>query len=394
MTAKIHVLHLLEATVGGTRKHLVSLVDGLDKSRFAVEVAATPSREGSVGDTGFTAELAATAVPFYPVQMARSINPWLDLRALWQLHQLLRQKKYHIIHSHSSKAGFLGRLLARWHGIPAVYTPNGYYFLDSGDGRRLKRFFFLQLERLAGRWTDQLIAVSASERAVTLAQRLVPASQLVTIPNGIDSTAVQPDPAARLAVRQALGIDPDTAVVGTVARFIPQKDPFTFVRTAQQLLQQMPQLRFIWCGEGPQQAQTEQLAADLGVAHAFHFLGFRPDVGQIMNAFDLFMLTSVFEGLPYTLLEVMALGLPVVATQVVGSQDVVLDGQTGYLRPVGDATALAQAAGQLLSSPEQRQRFGQNGRALVQQQYDVRQMVQAVENLYQSLYNANQSKPV
>lgn len=388
MSHKIRVLQLLEATVGGTRQHLISLVAGLDKSRFAVEVAATPARQGSIGDTGFTAELAATAVPFHPVPMARSINPLLDMRAFWQLHQLMQRQQYHLIHTHSSKAGFLGRLLAQWHGIPAIYTPNGYYFLDSGDGRRLKRAFFLQLERLAGRWTDQLIAVSPSEQAVTLAQRLLPADKVVTIPNGIDSTAVLPDAAARTAVRQQLGIGPQTAVVGTVARFIPQKDPFTFVHTAQRILQQMPDVRFVWCGEGPQRAETEQLAADLGIASAFHFLGFRADVRQIMNAFDLFMLTSVFEGLPYTLLEVMALGLPVVATQVVGSQDVVQAGETGYLLPPGDVNGLAATAVQLLQSAERRRQLGQNGRRSVEQQYDVRQMVRAVENVYESLYNA------
>lgn len=385
MKERISVLHILEATVGGTRKHLVSLVAGINKNRFAVEVAATPWRQGSIDDTSFVAELAATGVPFHPVTMSRAIDPVTDTRAFWQLFRLLRYQRFDIVHAHSSKAGFLGRAVARLHGVSTVYTPNGYYFLDADESQPLKRRFFLDLERIAGRWTDRLITVSESEWQITLARNLVAPSRVVMIPNGIDITAVTPDPVARLSARQELGIDIETAVIGTVARFIPQKDPFTFVYTAHLILAENPDVRFIWCGEGDMRAATERLAASLGIHYAFHFLGFRPDVTRIMNAFDLFMLTSIFEGLPYTLLEVMALGLPVIATQVVGSQDVVVHAETGYLVPTGDVPALAQAALLLLNEPARRQHMGQHGRELVIQRYDVRQMLTAVEKVYESL---------
>lgn len=383
MKNKVAVLHILEATVGGTRKHLVSLVDGLDKTKFAVEVAATPLRQGTVDDTRFLSELSATGVPFHPLAMARSIAPFTDAKALWQLHHLLRQKQYDVIHTHSSKAGFLGRLAARIHGIPVVYTPNGYYFLDANDGKQLKKRFFLELERAAGRWTDYLIAVSESERQITLAHNLVPPQRVGMIPNGIDVTAVTPDPFARVSVRQELGIGMDTAVIGTVARFIPQKDPFTFIRAAQLILEQNPHVCFIWCGEGDMRTATEQMATAAGIHHAFHFLGFRSDITRLMNAFDIFMLTSIFEGLPYTLLEAMALALPLVATQVVGSQDVVVHSQTGYLTPPGNAPELAQAALSLLAEPEKRQIMGQHGRERVVQHFDVRHMIAAVEKVYE-----------
>lgn len=379
----IHVLQILEATVGGTRRHLVSLVSRLDKHAFKVDVAAPALRHGTRDDTSFAAEIRAAGITLHEVNMYREIRPFADLDALFTLTRLIRKNHYDLVHTHSSKAGFLGRVAAKLNRLPVIYTPNGFYFQDTGHWA--KRNLFLGLEKAAGWFTDTLIAVSESERAVTLDNHLVSPDRAITIPNAIDPALFVSDIDLGRRIRAELGIGQETNVIGTVSRYIPQKDPLTLVKAASLVVEQQPEVCFIWCGEGDLRTETEALAQQLGISSHFRFLGFRPDVLAIMNAFDLFVLSSLFEGLPYTLLEVMALGKPVVATAVVGNRDVVVEGETGLLVPPQNPFALAQAMIALLGSSEQRFQMGQAGRQRILSQFSIERMVAATEAVYRSV---------
>jgi len=381
----IKVLQILEATVGGTRRHLISLIEGLDRSQFVVGVAAPPVRFSTKDDTRFIDDVQQTETSIYYVDMHREIRPFSDLKALIKLVQIIRSEQYDLVHTHSSKAGFLGRFAGKLCGVPVIYTPNGFYFLDSRSS--LKGKIFQYLEKFAGTITDCLIAVSESEKQSALDHHIIDEDRIIVIPNGIDVNTFSRDREAGVCIRQELGIGLETAVIGTVSRYIPQKDPLTLIRTASIVLTQEPETVFIWCGEGDMRAETEQLAQDLGIHASFYFLGFREDVIDIMNSFDIFFLSSVFEGLPYTLLESMSLELPVVATDVVGSRDVVIDGKTGFLSSTGNPAILAENLLSLLRSPEQRKLMGQAGRNRVTACFDVSQMVLKNENVYKSLTN-------
>jgi glycosyltransferase involved in cell wall biosynthesis len=384
----IKVLQVLEATVGGTRRHLLSLVEGLDKSRFQVEIAAPLIRQGTIDDTGFIDEIKALDVRIHRVNMRRSIQPVADLRALWVLTNLIRREKYDIVHVHSSKAGFLGRIAARLNGVPTVYTPNGFYFLSNMPTAKVKTY--LLLERLAGRLTDCLIAVSESEREQAVNHGLISPARIVVIPNAIDIQRFRPDPVIGRQLRIEFGVPDDAMVVGTVARFIEQKDPITFIRAARLIADRMPNVRFLWCGEGPMRHEIEQLAAELELTSVIHFLGYRKDIANLMNVFDMFVLTSIFEGLPYTILEAMAVGLPLVVTDVVGNRDVVIDGQNGLIVVPRSPEEVANAVSKLFQDREKRLSMGQESYYLVTKHYRIQDMVSNIEGVYEDLLQSNQ----
>jgi glycosyltransferase involved in cell wall biosynthesis len=383
MKLPIRVLEVLEATVGGTRKHLISILQGIDRKNFHVEVASPKVRYGNVTDTAFYDEIQKLGIPWHEVQMVREVNVVADLKAFVRLNQIIKAGNYDIVHLHSSKAGFLGRLASKLQKVKTVYTPNGFYFLDSKISTKYN--FYLFLEQLSGNFTDRLIAVSESEQDIASKNRILPKEKIFLIPNAIDTKLFTADDHARKSVRQELGISSTTPIVGTVSRYISQKDPLTLVKAASLLLSRFPEVRFVWCGEGELRHETEALANSLGVHSAFHFLGFRNDVHRIMNAFDIFVLSSIFEGLPYTILEVMALGIPVVATEVVGNKDVISDRESGLLVPPCSPQHLMQAMSELLVSFELRKSIGDRGRRLVNDTYDVRIMVRNLEKVYQSL---------
>ena len=229
----IRVLKVLEATAGGTRKHLVSLLRGLDRASFDVEVASPLVRDGHTDDTAFVDEVRALGIRVHAVALHRSVRPWSDLKGLVALWRIIRRGRFDVVHLHSSKAGFLGRVAAKAAGAPTVYTPNGFYFLNAEKAST--RAFYRVLEQAVGPLTDRLVAVSDSEREAAAAARIA-RGRTEVIPNAIE-TDFFPDAAARQRIRADLGYGDDVVVVGTVARFLRQKDPATFVRAAHRVVQ-------------------------------------------------------------------------------------------------------------------------------------------------------------
>lgn len=380
----IKVLEVLEATAGGTRKHLISLLRALDREAFDVEVAGPPVRDGHDLDTRFADEVQALGVRLYPVAMSRQVKPLTDLKGIFQLARIMRRGRYDVVHLHSSKAGVLGRVAAKLNGLKTVYTPNGFYFLNAKG--RMARAFYLIVERMAGFLTDRLVAVSESERVATLKARTVSAGKITVIPNAIESDEIGPDPGARARVRAELGIPEDAIAVGTVSRFIQQKDPLTMIRMVHAVKTAAPDVHFVWCGEGGDlQQETMRLVRDLGLADGVHFTGFRHDVHEVMNAFDVFVLSSIFEGLPYALLEAMFLEIPVVVTDVVGSRDVVVGDETGVLVPPGQPDALAVGVLELINDAEQRRALALRAKAMVAERHGIGSMIGKIEELYRAL---------
>jgi len=378
--SRIRVLEVMEATGGGTKKHLELLVTNLDRSSFDVTVACPSARHPSYGDESTVAELQAAGVRIHIVEMRRAIAPASDLASFWQLWSLMRRDSFDVIHTHSSKGGFLGRLAARCAGAKAVvHTAHGLYFLGQ---QGFKRAFYLGLERLASRLTDCFIAVSESEKVMAIESGLFRPDQVVVIENGIELANVDIDLAQ---LQQEPGLNPHRPIVGTVSRFNPQKDPATLLRAIALLIRAAPEIQFVWCGNGELKSQAESLARHLGIHEHIVFTGYREDVLELMALFDVFVVSSLFEGLPYTLLEVMSLGKPVVATDVVGSRDVVMHEETGLLVPPQDPPALAEAVLHLLRSPDEAQRMGQTGRGLVAHRFTLKRMMAKTEQVYHKL---------
>lgn len=378
------VLHVLEATLGGARRHVTDLLLGLDQHKYELLFAFSPLR----ADALFSEELAKirrSGVRTVEIPMAREIRPLLDARAFRQLYRLIRNERIAVAHLHSSKAGFLGRLAAKAasQSCKTIYTPHGVAV-------RLGKFYGL-LEKFAGRFTDALIAVSEPERKELAGYGLVASDRLVTISAGIDLSALAAlaDPSADTSdvgsVRRELGVPLDAPLIGTAGRLTRLKDPEAFVRVGAAVAQAHPEAYFLWVGEGELQALVLSQAATLGVRDRVLFLSFRKDIYRILRAMDIFVLTSIYESFGYVTCEAMALEKAVVATAVAGTVDLVEPGVTGFLVPPGDSQAMARAISILLEEPAKRKAMGQEGRRKIEQSFTVARMVRQTEDLYDRL---------
>lgn len=384
----MRILHVVEATIAGVRTYVQVVAAGLNQRGFQSTVACPLHRDHAYGDDQFVTYLTSAGIPVVPVAMRRAISPRSDLAALWRLVGLFRRERFDIIHLHSSKAGFLGRLAARIANVSAivVYSPHGLSFLS--DQPPARRWLYRTLERLAGRLGDRVIAVSPSERQIIIEQGLARADQVACISCGVqvDSLARSIDRTAeRTAQRRLLGIPANATVIGTVARLTPQKNPLLFVEAACNVSKAWPDAHFVWCGDGELRAAAEASARQYGIEKRCSFLGHREDVRGILAAFDLFWLTSDYESFGIATTEAMALELPVIATDVVGTCDVVVSGVSGLLVPPRDPEALAATTLALLRDPDRAQELGRAGRARVLDHYTVEQMLDAMSAFYQDL---------
>ena len=304
--------------------------------------------------------------------LKRSIDPVSDLRAFYELWIVLKEEAPAIVHTHTSKAGMLGRWAAFLHNVgnprpcAVVHSPHGHVFY--GYFGSLRTYFFTLLERWTALCTDRLVALSGGERRESLARSVGVPSQWTIIPSGVrmpgdEELARRRDEGRRL--RHAHGLGEDVIVVGTVARLEPVKGVEHFVRAAPLVAAQFPRARFLVVGDGRERAKLEGLARRLGLERRFLFVGRQDHPLAWMSAMDVYVQPSLNEGLGRTLIEAALLGLAAAASAVCGIPDVVIDGRTGYLAPPGDPPALARAIGRLAADPEARRRLGEAARAHV-----------------------------
>lgn len=361
---------------GGAQQEVLDLVAGLDRQRFAVALACHPEGE-------WTGRGRGCADEFYPIpDLVREISPLRDLRAAAQFARVMRRGRFDIVHTHTSKAGMVGRLAACLVRVPVViHTPHGSVFSKSFLSPAMQRAVTVA-ERVAGRWCDTIITKSESEREEYLRRRIAPPEKFVTIPCGLDFARLQQSMAPREATRQGLGIDDGRALVLYAARFVPEKDHATFLRAFARVLERRPETRAVLAGDGPLREAVERDAATMLPPGSLVSLGFREDVAGLMLAADVCVSASLSEGLPLMVGEALALGRPVVATDAGGTREIVLDGETGLLVPCADPKALAEGILQVLEDPSRVSRLAQAGRHRVRATLDVSHMVRRTGELY------------
>lgn len=348
MPAKHRIMQVLEATVGGTRRHVTDLCLHLPKDAFSLHLVYSLQRSRE-----FEADIAVlreSGVTVSEVPMERSIRPRSDRFCLKAISRLIEQWQPHVVHGHSSKGGFLARLAAFRHdGVHTVYNPHGFAFQMNVSAWR--RGLYRMLERYAGRRTDRLVAVCEGQKRLALENRIIPDERIRVIPNGIEP-AHPLTKSQREALRQELGCTPAEILVGCVAALSPQKGVEYLVRAAATVLRERDDVRFVIIGDGVLRRPLQQLAERLGVGERVLFPGYMPDARRMMGAFDLFALPSLWEGQPYALLEAASAEVPVVATAIDGNTDLLADGARGRLVPPADAVGLAVGMLEALKDPE------------------------------------------
>ncbi len=368
----LHIVEVLEATAGGTRRHLRDLVLGLDRSRFRLTVIASLARDADFGRDIDLFRMAGVAVHLLP--MKRRIAPLADAVALVRLIRLVRRLRPDIIHAHSSKAGLLARLAARTAGgVPTVYTPHAFAFLSDSPWRGL----YLACERWAARRTGRLIAVSREERdwACDGVRGLgLPVDRVRLIPNGIEAGGMQPM------------TDQTHPLIGFVGRMCRQKGPDLFLAVARRIHAARPDVRFLMVGDGPWLGWVEGRLRRTGLDACVLLRTARDEIEVAEHLLDLdaLVMPSRWEGLPYTLLEAMASGVPVVATAVGGIADVLETEGAGLLCLFGDVEGLAVRALAVVNDRELAGRIRAGARVRMEG-YTLRQMVERIAAVYEDL---------
>ncbi|MBI3089800.1 MAG: glycosyltransferase [Candidatus Tectomicrobia bacterium] len=375
----LHIITRLDA--GGSSENTLLTVCGLDKERYEVHLAVGRTEEG-LGAA--RARLRRAGVPLLVVPaLHRDIAPAADARALLNLWRYLRRKRYDLVHTHSSKAGILGRWAARWAGVPhLVHTPHGHVFYGY-FGPWMTRAMLLA-ERRTARVTDRIITLTERGAAEHVTLGVGPPALFRAIYSGIDLEPYRQAAAQRAAVRAELGLTGESLAVGCAARLTSIKGHCYLIDAFAQLRRRVPTATLLLMGDGELQAPLAAQSARLGLGESVRFLGWRADVPRLLGALDLFVLASLNEGMGRALLEAQAARVPVVATRVGGIPDIVVEGGTGLLVPPADAAALARACEALLTNAPRRQRFAAAAQRHAEH-FSAVGMVALIDDLYQEL---------
>jgi glycosyltransferase involved in cell wall biosynthesis len=379
MTGPFTVAHVVtKLELGGAQQNTLFTVSHLAAARFRPILIA--------GEPGLLDEEARrlAGVEFYQIpSLARPINLWKDLRALISLTLLLLRLKPSIVHTHSSKAGILGRVAAKLAGVPIIiHSVHGYGFTPEQPS--VLRWVLIAAERCVGRFTTRFFAVSEANRKLGVELGLFPAERCSLVRSGIDLDAFRRASVDREAKRRELGLSAERPVIGMVAPMKPQKAPLDFVRMAALVCRVRPDVQFLFAGDGELRRAMEAEVARMSLGQVVHLVGWRRDIAEIMRCLDVFVLTSLWEGLPRVYLEALASGVPVVGTRVDGAVEVVAEGVNGYLVEPGDMRAMAEKVLCLLANPDERRRMGAQGQRLPAE-FDIRSMVRQQEREYERL---------
>ena len=327
----------------------------------------------------------------YALPIARSYDLIKHLVSLWRLYRYLRRTRFDVIHTHTPVAGLIGRVAARLAGVPfVVYTAHGFYFHE-GMSLPVRRFF-VSLERFGGRLSDLVLVQSEEDYHEALRERIMPRERLVHIGNGVDPTLFGRDinPEAAAAARISLGLI-GGPIVGFVGRIVREKGVMEFVRAAVAVRRLHPKAKFVMVGAPLESDRDDcwthvrELAEELGIAEALCMTGYRKDVPVLLSLFDVFVLPSYREGMPRALLEAMASGIPVVASDIRGCREEVEEGITGVLVPPRDHERLGESISMLLNSSERARRMGEAARERVAERFDERRIVSHQTRLLEEL---------
>ncbi len=321
-----------------------------------------------------------------PALITATVSPYRDVLGLIHLTKYLRKNKYDVVHSHTSKPGFIGRLAAHLAGIPVIiHTSHGYAY-DDGYGFP-KKLLFKYLEQKASKWSDLLITISKGIKQITIDENICINEKIALIENGVDWQKFQAALKNRDRVRSEFGIKKDQPLVSVICRLSPPKLPQDFVKAVHRLKQKQVNARYLIVGDGPMKPKVIELIRELGIEKDIIILGFRDDIPEILAAVDIFVLPTLFEGLSMSLLEAMASGKAIIATDILANRELLEDKKDALLVPTRNVKALEQAMLKLIEDKDQANEMGKAALEKVTKHYALDDSLRKTLTEYERLIN-------
>jgi len=372
---RIKILYIITLSeIGGAQKHLFYHLKYLDKSIYEPVLTA--------GQAGWLLKQAeAMGIKTYHCKsLIRSINPFNDLKAVYDMLKIIKSEKPDIVHCHSSKAGILGRIAAWIRGVPIImFTAHGWAFTEGVNNK--VRPIYRVIETQIAKITTKIITVSDYDWRLACSYAGINERKMVVIKNGIDFPE-EFTHEIRKKFRAECGLDDSEIVITMVSRLSPQKDPYSFLKLAGLLKHN--KTVFLLVGDGPQRNNIEDILKHMNIKN-FRLIGYREDINDILIASDIFCFFSNYEGLPLALIEAMAAGLPIIANPVGGISEAVNDGLNGFLVNRHDLPSIMTKLQRLVDDESLRKQMGQESKRMYIDMFKARQMVNKTENIYKEL---------
>jgi glycosyltransferase involved in cell wall biosynthesis len=390
MRRKIKVLRIItRLSVGGSSIHAILLTAHLNKETFHSQLLKgnEGKDEGNLKDLLHRKQVDPVVIP----QLKREISLKNDLVTFWKLYRWMCREKPDIVHTHSAKAGTLGRLAAKLAGVPIIiHTFHGHLFRGYFGPKKSRLVVFI--ERLLALVSTKIVAVTQSQKDELLRYKIAPFQKIVSIPLGLELDLLQNTQKEKGAFRSELGLDNDVALIGSIARLVPVKGHVFLFHAAQKVIDTFPRVKVLVIGDGELRNELENLAIRLGIDKNVVFCGFRRDLPKIYADLDIVALTSLNEGLPVAVIEAMASQTAVVAYDVGGVKDLIEPNVTGISVPFGEINRLAESIVFLLKNPRERERLGRNARRKVYPRLCYQRLVRDFEKFYLELTDNQHSK--
>ena len=388
----IKVLHIITRfDKGGSAQNTYLSLLGLRKKNYQLSLVSGLSLESEMKYEEIKAKekdiqilksegIEFTQCPF----LLRRINIIKDLKAFFDIWRIIKKYNPLIVHTHSSKAGLMGRLAAKLAGTPIiVHTPHGHVFF--GYFGPLKTKLFIILEKLASRITDKIVALTNREKKDHILFKIAEEDKFSVIYSGIELNILKESSSEeKQNLKKELGIPENSLIVGTAGRLVPVKGPEFLVKASKYITSKYPDTYFMFTGDGPLEQDLKRKALEMGISDNIIFLGWRDDLAKIISIYDIFVLPSLNEGMGRVLVEAMALGKSIVASNVGGIPDLVIHGKNGFLIPPKNPKELAKYIQVLLEDKDKREKMGLAGKEMAYN-FTGERMVEKIANLYKKL---------
>ena len=388
---KMKICHVItRMIVGGAQENTLLTIKGhIEKGHEVVLVTGfSPGREGELLKNVEMPPFKIVEIP----EMVREVSPVKDLKALRKLRDYFKKEKFDVVHTHSSKAGIIGRIAARQAGVPVVvHTVHGQAF--HAYEKPWKKLLYITAERIAAKYCDKIYAVAQAMIDQCVDAKVAPREKYMVVYSGMD-TAAFANAGRNMELRQKLGIPENAKVIVTVARLFPMKGYEEMLPAAARLVKEFPDLHFLPVGDGPMYDELQKQIADLGLTGNFHFAGLVPphEVCDYIAQADLLWHLSLHEGLPRAVVQALAVGIPAIGYKLDGTPEVVLNGKTGYVTAPQDVDAVVARSRELLNDAALRAEMGKNGKDLVIERFAWRRMADILEKEFLMLLKEKSCK--